>query len=239
MSKVIVILNMWYLISGYILSSVVFILISKLFLNFSVLNLELNEKIIGWFLIDHIFEEYAFTSGKFFLINEDYRSLITNIIILIRNLCFFAQLFSPIEFITINILLIIIFFLVTSRHWKHRVKLFVFVSYIFLLQTFLIVNTYLLIHLFNLIVINAILIFSYYFYIYLISLLLIYNCSKDSAKQIYFVLIIKILVYFVVMFVGLLILFLVLFINCDSVNNFFLEFFLKLLIPYTYIFSTI
>ena len=230
---------MWYLISGYILSSVVFILISKLFLNFSVFNLELNEKIIGWFLIDHIFEEYKFTSGKFFLINEDYRSLITNIVILTRNLCFFAQLFNPIEFITINILLIIVFFFVTSQHWGHRVKLFVFVSYIFLSQTFLIVNTYLLVQLFKVIGVNAVLIFIYYFYIYLISLLLIYNCSNNLAKQISFALLIKILIYFFFMCVGFSVLFLFLFMNCSSVNNFFLEFFLKLLIPYTYFFSTI
>lgn len=225
---------MWYLVSGRVLSSIVFILISKLFLNFSVLNLELSDKMIGWFLIDHIFEEYRFTSGKFFLINEDYRSLIINIIILIRNLCFFAQLLNPVEFISINILLILVFFFVTSRYWRHKIKLFVFISYIFLLQTFLIVNSYFLLYLFNLFVVNGIFFFSYCFYIYLISLLLIYNCSKNSAKQITFAVVIKILTYLIFFFIEFLILFLFLSMHCNLLDNFFLEFFIKLLIPYTY-----
>ena len=67
---------MFYLISGRILSGIVFVIIFKLFNSYS--DLILVEKIVGWFFIDHIFEEYGFTSGKFFLINS--LSLYNNII---------------------------------------------------------------------------------------------------------------------------------------------------------------
>ena len=77
-------------------------------------------KICGWFLLEHIFEEYYKTAGKFFLVNNDFRNLITNLLVLVRNLILWPQLFVFIEllltFLLLNLSVYYIFwFLKISR----------------------------------------------------------------------------------------------------------------------------
>ena len=74
---------MWYLISGNFISSLLFIILSSSLKNIS--SLPNFESLVGWFLIEHIFEEYHLTTGKFFLISEDFRTLVKNFIMITRG----------------------------------------------------------------------------------------------------------------------------------------------------------
>ena len=207
---------MFYLISGKILSGIVFVIIFKLFNGYS--DLVLTEKIAGWFFIDHIFEEYNFTSGKFFLINEDYRNLIKNLFVLCIFLWFFLQQFVLFEFF-----LFFVFLLLTRRINKN---LLLSINYIFLFYTFLLVNFYLT--QFTIIIYGLILcILVYYKFLVLV---LIRECSISAIKRFILVFNLKSTV-FLSFFV-----FCFLFFSCTNMNNFVLEEVLQILILYTYIY---
>ena len=89
---------MWYFISGKSMSLLVFVVLVKSLQNF--IDLSLFESSIGWFLMEHVFEEYSLTAGKFFLINGDFRTLIKNFIVIIRNIIILPQIFILLEWKT-------------------------------------------------------------------------------------------------------------------------------------------
>ena len=78
---------MWYVVAGKIMSLVCYFVLVKLFINLN--ELHVIDKSIGWFLFEHVYEEYSVSAGKLFLMNEDFRSLIKNFLLLARNLIFF------------------------------------------------------------------------------------------------------------------------------------------------------
>lgn len=208
---------MFYLISGKILSFIVFVIIVKLFNSFS--DLILVEKIIGWFFIDHIFEEYNFTSGKFFLVNEDYRDLIKNLVALCVFLWFFAQQFIVFEFFFIFSIFVVSFFIQKSNK-----KLFIVSSYVFLFFMVLVLN-------FNIIQFTTFLCVIFIctvIYCKFFMLLFLRGCSNYRLKQ------------FIVIFSLKSILFLFFLAICllcfpwTSVNNFVVEGLVQMLMLYTY-----
>ena len=77
---------MWVLIAGTIMNSIINNITYKILIFQNISNLTVTEKLIGWFLIDHVPKTYSYTSVKFFLINEEFRKLITNILIIIKNI---------------------------------------------------------------------------------------------------------------------------------------------------------
>ena len=148
-----------------------FLLILKFFQGYS--DLIIFDKIIGWFLIDHILEEYELTSGKFFLINEDYRSLITNLIVISKNYLFLSQLLNPIEFMLLFFLMLIFFFNKNNKlKYVNVIVLVVCIGYC------LIINTLIT----KLITIKLILIFNLFLYNYITLVCLIYNLSLNKLK---------------------------------------------------------
>ena len=225
---------MLYLISGRILSIFEFLLIFKLFETFP--DLIFFEKIIGWFTIDHILEEYNFTSGKFFLVNEDYRSLIKNLTILVTSVCFFAQLLTPIEFILVNILFILIFIFLTNKNLKYKARLFIFIGYAYLSYTFLIINFYSLFILIKLTICIWVLINITQFYLSIFSLILTYQCSFNNFKQVVTILVLKLVIYLFFLKLEFSFGLYLLCMPCNQINNFVLEFIFKLLIVYTYVY---
>jgi len=71
------------------------------------------DKLAGWFLLEHVFEEYAKTAGKFFTCNEDFRRLILNLFKTTRNILFWSQLITLTEFtLLITIIIGLSWFLV-------------------------------------------------------------------------------------------------------------------------------
>ena len=104
---------MVFFVSGKILSILVFLLVCKLFKNFS--ELILFEKVIGWFVIDYLFEEYLLTTGKFFLIDPEFRSLIKNLITIIFDAYFFVKQSTLLKFIFITTFVVCIFIFLIKK----------------------------------------------------------------------------------------------------------------------------
>lgn len=226
---------MWYLISGQLMTLSIYLLFYKLFKNFY--DLILIEKFMGWFLIDHILEEYSITAGKFFLINEDYRSLIKNLTILIKNICFLAQFFTPIQFILVNICLIFLYFLIKDIIKTYKARFLIFMCYFVLLQAFLIINFNFLFKFINLVLNILLFFFIIGVYFYLIGLSLIYRCSYHTTKK---KLILKIIKFFLVLVVCLFLFFLILiefWVFSFDKDNIILEFVIKFLVSYVYFYS--
>jgi hypothetical protein len=225
---------MWVLISGRVLSVFVILVIGKLFENFS--DLILFEKIIGWFLVDHILEEYHLTSGKFFLINEDYRFLIRNITVLILSICFFAQILTPLEFCLVNIFLIAMFLVLTQKKLKDKIRFFIFFCYIYLIHSFLIINFYFLFELLKFLVLTSIFIFSLGFYLYCFCLVIVYKSSLKKLKQIILFCNTKVMLYLGLFSLEISFVVYLLSESCISLNNFVSELVFMLLSVYTYMF---
>jgi len=218
---------MWYFISGKIMSVLCLMILSKSLKTFP--DLIFFDNCMGWFLIEHIFEEYNLTAGKFFLINEDFRTLIRNLVVIIRNLIFLAQALNPLEFIIVNLILMFIFILYKNKHFKNSVIIIVLISYYLLFQSFLIFNFFvfyvLLINIFSILFF----IVTLFFYSYLVSLQLIL-----IEKQIIKIIFIKFFIYFLLINVNLFIYIFItfsLFKQCDNILH---ELILNIVIPYSY-----
>ena len=135
---------MWYLIAGKLMSVVSYFVFYKVALDPTDLNL--LDRLFGWFFFEHVFEEYAITAGKFFLINEDFRTLITNVLIVIRNILILSHFLTLTEFLlTISVLLLLTYFLFYFLKInkiggkKNEVGILIyytFVIYILLIKTF-------------------------------------------------------------------------------------------------------
>lgn len=225
---------MFYLISGKILSVFVFLLVYKLFKTFP--DLILFENVMGWFVVDHILEEYNFTSGKFFLINEDFRSLIRNLVVLIVSVFFFSQQISLLEFLFINTCLVLIVLVLINKKLKYKAKVLIFTGYIYLCYIFLSIDFAYVFYLFNSILVLWFLYSSINVYFYLINMFLTVKCSVSNFKQSLIILSLKFSLYTCLFVFTLVIFSNLFFLSCDKLNNFVLEVMFKILIPYTYIF---
>ena len=228
---------MFYLISGKILSVLVFLLIFKLFNFFP--DLILLEKAAGWFLVDHILEAYSYTASKFFLVNEDFRSLVKNLIGLACNVWCFAHQLTPLKCLYLMFSLGCVFFFLTNTNLHTKSKVLVTISYLYILYMCLIVNVYFIFYVFKFLLCFYIFCVILSLYCYLINLVLTLECSINSVKQFLLMLIIKVLIYmFLILVLGAL-LFNLVCIFCDTGDNCLLEGIFKLLIPYSYLYFLI
>ena len=174
---------MWYLISGKLMSFITYISFKNL-LNSNKTYVTSITKFFGWFLIEHIKEDYDKTSGKFFLINEDFRNLIKNLLIVIRNVLIWSHLLTSFEFIlTLSILMLLTPFLFyclklnrTKNFFLESVLFFYYLLVIFVLslKLFFSFNWFDLCFIFNPIITLLIVIFIcckffFYFYNYILN----------------------------------------------------------------------
>ena len=90
------------------MSWLIFLILVKAVLNFN--HLIVSESFLGWFLIEHLFEEYCLTANKFFLINDDFRNLIKNFGMIIKNIFLIIQPFNLIDILLLNVFVFILFF---------------------------------------------------------------------------------------------------------------------------------
>lgn len=209
-----------------------FLVFFKMFHDLNLLIL--SEKLWGWFSIRHVFEEYNFSAGKIFIINNDFRTLIKNIVLLARNLIFLAQAFSPSEFILINIILMCLILFCNSQLTRNYIRFFVFGCYIYVLYCFLVIDMYFILLFIKYLSIVTIVIFSIYFYLYLISFYFLHKFINRIS--------IKYLSIFVLKLIFIIIFSLLVF-NCllsdlnflfYSSENFAQEIAIKFLIIYSY-----
>ena len=83
------------------MSFIIKFLLIKLFEDFCFNNFNILEKSVSWFLVEHVFEQYNLTSGKFFIINEDFRRLITNFLKIVRDLTYWPYVITITEFFSL------------------------------------------------------------------------------------------------------------------------------------------
>ena len=102
---------MWYIIAGKIVSLVSYYVFYKVL--FEPNTLSVFDQICGWFLIEHIFEDYEKTAGKFFITNSDFRNLIKNFLIIIRNIVFWSHMLTLLEFLLILSTLFLLIFILS------------------------------------------------------------------------------------------------------------------------------
>lgn len=225
---------MWYFISGKSMSLLVFVVLVKSLQNF--IDLSLFESSIGWFLMEHVFEEYSLTAGKFFLINGDFRTLIKNFIVIIRNIIILPQIFILLEFFVINILVIWGGLFYKKTPFNNAIKIFLFISYFFLLQYFLFFN-YFLIYLFfkNFLLISLILITAMlYLFIFYWFLIL----KKTKLKLLIQIILTKICTYFLITCLNLICFLFAFSFGIETQENIVHELGLSTIIPYAYVYYT-
>jgi len=95
---------MWYLISGKLMTVIASTILIKAIKTRNRLNF--FDKLTGWFLLEHLFEEYEKTAGKFFTCNEDFRRLILNLFKTARNIVFWSQLITLTEFALLTTIIV-------------------------------------------------------------------------------------------------------------------------------------
>lgn len=229
---------MTYLLAGKLMSYLSFRAVYEVLQNYS--DLILFDSFIGWFLLENTFEEYDLTAGKRFLISEDFRTLIKNLMLLARNFMLLAQVFTPLEFIGLNLCILIFFFLYKLKNFKNRSFQSFSLFYLLLLQSFVYINVF-----FTFILITNFLhiwLMTTCMSVYLIifyAQFFIYNLSYNY-KTVLSSLIIKIMSY-LIFIVLLLFLTFQFFLQTAIVssNNFVIESSITLLIPYSFIYFKI
>ena len=237
---------MWILIAGNLMC----IFISTLIYKISIINnltfLYSNEKIIGWFLIGYIPETYYNLSVKFFLINNEFRQLITNFLLLIKNILSLSYLITFIEFINLiltELFLIFLLFLNIKfliQNFKHNsktlnIKNIFFFTIIFLL--FLNFLNHLKIYSLKFFSIPVLFILNYFFNYTLLQYLLIlilltYILYRLYTLYIYYKTLLLLFQFYIVIFL----IYYVYIFEIKYTNNFLNENFLKFLYLYVYLF---
>ena len=130
---------MFYLIAGRLLGVITYFIYFNLF---TCEMIEVLNSVFGWFLFEHIFEDYNTTAGRLFMVYEDFRTLITNVLLIGRNLFFIAQFFTPEEFLVINFILIFLIIVFNPPLISNKFKFFLLVVYINLLNSFMLVSLF-------------------------------------------------------------------------------------------------
>ncbi len=234
---------MWYFFAGKLIALISYSSFNNLLIHFYDLNL-LN-KIVGWFFIEHVFEEYNKTSGKFFLINKDFRNLLKNLLILNRNILFWSQFLTLTELLlTISLLSLIVYFsiyLICKNKIRGKSKevlillYYVFLIYLLLLKSVIFLNWFDVCFMFkSIIIFSFICSISIFIYLKIITLynLTLYNL-KFKKTQIFFI-----KSFFYLLTIGLLNY------SCTELwltfnlcnNNIMQELFISILLPYTYVY---
>ena len=126
---------MWYIIAGKIVSLVSYYVFYKVL--FEPNTLSVFDQICGWFLIEHIFEDYEKTAGKFFITNSDFRNLIKNFLIIIRNIVFWSYMLTLLEFLLILstlflLIFILSYFFKTKQLRNNLIGIIISIYYIFI-----------------------------------------------------------------------------------------------------------
>ena len=227
---------MWYFVAGRLMSFLTISLMLKLSHNF--LGLGIYERFVGWFFVEHVFEDYSLTAGKLFLVSEDFRTLIKNLLIIIRNFMFLAQALTPLEFLFANSFLLVVFVFYKSALSRGFKKVLAFLCCVFLLQSFLVVDFFLTFIIINFLgSIGAATSVVCFYTTLLYSYMFLYekSCFKNNKIKFY---IIKFFVYTVSVSITLILVWLLLINTVKIPENFINEFSVICLVPYSYLHYT-
>ena len=237
---------MWCLLAGKLMALISYSIILQTIESINELNY-LNT-IFGWFLVEHLFEEYSKTAGKFFLVNRDFRNLIKNVLTVIRNVIGFAYFLTLVELLLSISLLITLIYCLYYLFFINKVKgvknemlilaYYSFIIYVLLIKLIISFNWFdvcflvksFLIFYFNFLIL-------YYFYLAICFLFNQFKCfSKKLKIRQRNVLIVKIPFYLLNMcFLFIILCYIILFISTQN-NNVIQEIFAKILLFYSFIY---
>jgi len=232
---------MWYLIAGKLMSLIIYFIFSKAFVYMN--ELSILDRLIGWFFVEHLFEEYSILAGKFFLINVDFRTLLKNVLIIFRNVFVWSHLVTLTEFLlTVSILILITYFLVYFLKLKKInadvmnifiLSYYAVIIYLLLLKTFFSFDLFDIFFIFK--PITAILFFCSCFFIAIRFLLFYFIVLRVSTIVYYcYIIFIKTIFYVLIVFCLNILFFTFLSVTLELSNNLIQEFLVKILIVYTY-----
>jgi hypothetical protein len=232
---------MWYLIAGKLMCLIIYFIFSKAFVYTN--ELSILERLIGWFFVEHLFEEYNILAGKFFLTNVDFRTLLKNLLIIFRNVFVWSHFVTLTEFLlTVSILILITYFLVYFLKLKKInanvmdifiLSYYAIIIYLLLLKTFFSFDLFDIFFIFKPItallflcscLFIAIRFLLFYFIVFTLNTIVRY-CSVVFIKTIFYVLIIFCLNILFFTFFS---------ITLELSNNLVQELLVKILVVYTY-----
>ncbi len=240
---------MWCLLAGKLIALTSYSIILQTIENINELNY-LNT-IFGWFLVEHLSEEYSKTAGKFFLVNRDFRNLIRNVLIVIRNIIGFAYFLTLIELLLSISLLITLIYCLYYLFFINKVKgvknemlilaYYSFIIYVLLIKLIISFNWFdvcFLVKSFVIFYFNFLVLYSFY-----LSFCFLFNQSKRFSKKLKIkqknVVIVKILFYSLNTGFLFIILFYIISFTSTQSNNVIQEIFAKILLFYSFIYYTI
>jgi len=239
---------MWCLLAGKLMALISYSIILQTIESINELNY-LNT-IFGWFLVEHLFEEYSKTAGKFFLVNRDFRNLIKNVLIVIRNVIGFAYFLTLVELLLSISLLITLIYCLYYLFFINKVKgvknemlilaYYSFIIYVLLIKLIISFNWFDVCFL-----VKSFLIFSFNFlilYYFYLAICFLFNQFKCFSKKLKIrqrnVLIVKIPFYLLNMcFLFIILCYIISFTSTQN-NNVIQEIFAKILLFYSFIYYT-
>lgn len=241
---------MWYLIAGKIMYILVYSILFKMVINFQ--NLSGYDQFFGWFLIEHIFEYYNQTAGKFFMVNEDFRRLVKNSFIVLRNLIFWVHFLTFIEFFLLIFLACFLLyftfyfysFLKITENKNYTIKNLIYILYYLFFILILNMKLYGMFSLLDLymlgqpILLLISIIFSCYYFYTTIFIFVCYFCKNLNETKKYKYLLIKFLIHLLIIFLTFFLVFEIILLFNKYTNNFIQEFIIQILLIYTYCYYT-
>jgi len=103
---------MWIIIVGLIINKIVTEIIVKIEYLYNLSNLNVPDHIWGWFFLDHIPELYVNSATKYFLINYNLRRLLTNCLIILKNIFNLSYLITITQYLLLLALYVYIHYLI-------------------------------------------------------------------------------------------------------------------------------
>jgi len=229
---------MWITIAGLIINKIINEITIKIEYSYSLADLNISDHIWGWFFLDHIPELYVNSAIKYFLINYDMRRLITDCLIIVKNIFSLSYLITITQYLLLTTLYVYIHYLLILQiqYFKNKnsitfLNILYIIIYLFILNNlFFELYTYSLsFFLIPILLIFEILInvdFLVYFYLYIFLLL------KVIFSKYFFL---KIILLFFQLILNMYLIFYIFFHETLITNNFLNELCLKFLILYTFL----
>ena len=176
---------MLFNVTGSVLSLLSYFIYYNNFYDYE--SLGVTSIFLGWFLLEHVFEEYGVTVGKLFLVCGDFRVLIINVLLIMRNLLVLFSSFGILKFMVVSLLLVI------GSIYRKKISLVLFswvCIYFVLLNSFLFIdksNSFMLLnYVLSIYFVNFLVIFySHIWYYYIFFLRLPYLRRSDFYIKVF------------------------------------------------------
>jgi hypothetical protein len=229
---------MWIILAGFATNIIITKILVKLETLVTLKDLTMSDHILGWFFLDHIPELYINSGIKYFLIDYNVRRLLTNCLIIIKNIFNLSYLNTITQYILLSTTYLYIQYLFILEFKFINVKkdlisltnISILINFFILNRIFLELCTFSLnFFLIPILFVGEVLTnitFLVYFYIYIFLLLKVFFGKYFFVKSIAFLFQIFLNIYLIYNFF---------FLEATITNNFLKELCLKILILYNFL----